>query len=321
MIVVTGAAGFIASVLISKLNKHNFNNIIAVDLFDSPEKNKNLENKKIAQKINRLELNDWIQLNHEEIEFIFHLGARTDTSEFNRAVLASLNTEYSKMIWKNCVSYHIPLVYASSAATYGLGEFGFDDNVNLCDKLIPLNPYGDSKNEFDIWVLKEPKKPFFWAGLKFFNVYGPNEYHKGRMASVVYHSFNQISKTGRMNLFKSHNPKFNDGGQMRDFIYVKDVVKVLYWLMHHRKNSGLYNLGSGQARSFLNLVEAVFVTMNREKKISFVDTPIDIRDKYQYFTEAKMEKLKKIGYPHPFTTLESGIHDYIINYLENNKRY
>ena len=321
MIIVTGAAGFIASALISELNKYNFNNIIAVDLFNSDLKNQNIEGKKIKQKVNRNELDDWIQLHHEEIEFIFHLGARTDTAEFDRTLLAKLNTDYSKMIWKNCVSYQIPLVYASSAATYGLGEFGFDDQENLSEKLVPLNPYGDSKNEFDIWALKETKKPFFWAGLKFFNVYGPNEYHKDRMASVVYHAFNQITITDGMKLFRSHNPKFSDGGQMRDFVYVKDVVKVMYWLMHHRKNSGLYNLGSGQARSFLDLVKAVFVAMDKDEKISFIDTPIDIRYKYQYFTEAKMDKLKGIGYPHPFTSLEAGINDYVSHYLKAQKRY
>ena len=266
MIIVTGAAGFIASALISELNKYNFNNIIAVDLFNSDLKNQNIEGKKIKQKVNRNELDDWIQLNHEEIEFIFHLGARTDTAEFDRTLLAKLNTDYSKMIWKSCVSYQIPLVYASSAATYGLGEFGFNDQENLSEKLVPLNPYGDSKNAFDIWALKETKKPFFWAGLKFFNVYGPNEYHKDRMASVVYHAFNQITKTDDMKLFRSHNPKYSHGGQMRDFVYVKDVVKVMYWLMHHRKNSGLYNLGSGQARSFLDLVKAVFLAMDKKEK-------------------------------------------------------
>ena len=321
MIIVTGAAGFIASALIRELNKYNFNNIIAVDLFNSDLKNQNIEGKKIKIKVNRHELDDWIQINHEEIEFIFHLGARTDTAEFDRTLLAKLNTDYSKMIWKHCVSYQIPLVYASSAATYGLGEFGFDDQENLSEKLVPLNPYGDSKNEFDIWALNETKKPFFWAGLKFFNVYGPNEYHKDRMASVVYHAFNQITKTDGMKLFRSHNPKYNHGGQMRDFVYVKDVVKVMYWLMHHRKNSGLYNLGSGQARSFLDLVKTVFLAMDKDEKISFIDTPMDIRDKYQYFTEAKMDKLKGIGYPHPFTTLEAGINDYVSHYLKTQKRY
>lgn len=321
MIIVTGAAGFIASALIRELNKYNFNNIIAVDLFNSDLKNQNIEGKKIKIKVNRHELDDWIQLNHEEIEFIFHLGARTDTAEFDRTLLAKLNTDYSKMIWKHCVSYQIPLVYASSAATYGLGEFGFDDQENLSEKLVPLNPYGDSKNEFDIWALNETKKPFFWVGLKFFNVYGPNEYHKDRMASVVYHAFNQITKTDGMKLFRSHNPKYNHGGQMRDFVYVKDVVKVMYWLMHHRKNSGLYNLGSGQARSFLDLVKTVFLAMDKDEKISFIDTPMDIRDKYQYFTEAKMDKLKGIGYPHPFTTLEAGINDYVSHYLKTQKRY
>ncbi len=315
MIVVTGAAGFIGSCLIKKLNDHNFNAVVAVDKFDNPEKNKNLEGKKISHKVDRKEFISWLDEHQETVEFIFHIGARTDTAEFDRALLEELNTEYTKQVWKKCVEYQLPLVYASSAATYGLGEMGYKDDESKIPELHPLNPYGDSKNEFDIWALKQEQKPFFWAGLKFFNVYGPNEYHKGRMASVIMHAFNQIEKTGAMKLFRSHNPEFKDGEQQRDFVFVNDVIEVCYFLMHHRKNSGIYNLGSGKARTFLDLTKAVFKALGKKENISFIDTPADIRDKYQYFTEADMQKLKSIGYDKPFTTLEDGVNEYVTQYL------
>ena len=318
MIVVTGAAGFIGSCLISKLNQENFNAIVAVDLFDNDQKNKNIRDKKILQKVNRYEFEEWLDQNQTEVEFIFHLGARTDTAEFDRELLDKLNTTYSKMVWKKCVAYQIPLVYASSAATYGIGDKGYEDNEEIIFDLEPLNPYGDSKNEFDKWAVKQDKKPFFWAGLKFFNVYGPNEYHKDRMASVVFHAFNQISETGAMKLFRSHNPDFKDGEQMRDFVYVNDVVDVCYWLMHHRKDNGLYNLGSGTARTFLDLVKAVFSALNIPENISFIDTPEDIRDKYQYFTEANMSKLRSIGYDKGFTALEDGVEAYVMKCLNTH---
>ena len=255
------------------------------------------------------------------MEFIFHIGARTDTAEFDRTLLQKLNTDYSREIWKRCVDYQIPLVYASSAATYGLGELGYDDDHKFIPRLKPLNPYGESKNDFDKWAIAQEKKPFFWAGLKFFNVYGPNEYHKGRMASVILHAYNQINQTGRMNLFRSHNPDFRDGEQKRDFIYMKDVVDVCYFLMHHRRNPGIYNLGTGQARTFLDLTRAVFQALEKAEEIEFVDTPVDIRDKYQYFTEAKMEKLQDIGYSDPFTSLEDGVRDYVQSYLSSRNYY
>ena len=318
MIVVTGAVGFIASRLIRKLNSHNFNAIIAVDNFDYPIKNKNLNNCKIQERVDREVFMDWLDQNYEEVEFIFHIGAKTDTSEFDVELLTRMNTQYTKDIWSRCISFQIPLVYASSAATYGLGEFGYDDNEKEIPKLKPLNPYGQSKQDFDVWALEQDKQPFFWAGLKFFNVYGPNEYHKGRMASVVFHAFNQIKKTNAMKLFRSHNPEFRDGEQMRDFVYVMDVVNVCYWLMHHRKNSGIYNLGSGKARTFLDLTKATFKAMDVKENISFIDTPEDIRDNYQYFTEANMAKLQSIGYEDSFHTLEEGVEDYVKNYLEKD---
>ncbi|HNP05991.1 MAG TPA: ADP-glyceromanno-heptose 6-epimerase [Cyclobacteriaceae bacterium] len=321
MIIVTGAAGFIGSCLIKKLNSENFNAIVAVDKFEDETKNKNLVGAKLKEKIDRDVFMEWLDQNNETVEFIFHIGARTDTAEFDMDLLHQLNTEYTKEIWKRCVSYQIPLVYASSAATYGLGEEGYDDNESTIQKLQPLNPYGVSKQEFDVWALSQKDKPFYWAGLKFFNVYGPNEYHKGRMASVILHAFKQISATNKMKLFKSHNPKFKDGEQMRDFVYVKDVVEVCYYLMHHRKNSGIYNLGSGKARTFLDLTRNVFKAMDKKEDIEFIDTPEDIRDKYQYFTEANMEKLKSVGYDKSFSTLEEGVSDYVKNYLIPNKRY
>lgn len=315
MIVVTGAAGFIGSCLISYLNQNNFKAIIAVDDFSKLDKKNNYQNKNIQEFVERNVFFEWLDKNYQQVEFIFHIGARTDTTEFNIEIFNELNLDYTKKVWKSCIDYQIPLVYASSAATYGNGENGYDDDESKINQLVPLNPYGDSKNDFDKWALAQKEQPFFWAGLKFFNVYGPNEFHKNRMASVIWHAFQQIQKTGKMNLFRSHHPDFRDGEQMRDFVYVKDVIKVCYFLMHHRKNSGIYNLGSGKARTFLDLVKNTFKAMNIEESISFIDTPLDIRDKYQYFTEANMQKLTDIGYKEGFYSLEEGIDDYVKNYL------
>ena len=321
MIVVTGAAGFIASCLVSKLNQEGFKDIILVDDFSNTEKNKNFEGKTYTDKIERKFFSEWLDNNHQLVQFIFHLGARTDTTEFDKAIFDELNLDYSKEIWNKCVEYGLPLVYASSAATYGMGELGYKDDHSIVEQLKPLNPYGDSKNDFDKWVLKQEKQPYFWAGLKFFNVYGPNEYHKGRMASVIFHAYNQITKTGEMKLFASHHPDYKDGEQLRDFVYVKDVVNVCLFLLNHRKDSGIYNLGSEKARTFLDLVNNTFKAMNLTPKISFIPTPEDIRDKYQYFTEADMSKLKAIGYNQPFTTLEDGVEDYVKNYLSSATYY
>lgn len=321
MIVVTGAAGFIGSCMIEKLNQENFVDIIAVDDFSNNEKNKNLEGKTIQEKVHRNDFHTWLDENQRDVQFIFHIGARTDTTEFDKDVFDRLNLNYTKKVWSQCVEYGLPLVYASSGATYGLGEHGYEDSHEIVDQLKPLNPYGDSKNDFDKWALKQEKKPFFWAGLKFFNVYGPNEHHKGRMASVIWHTFNQIQKTGGMKLFQSHNPDFKDGEQQRDFVYVKDVVNVLYFLMHNREHSGIYNLGSGKARTFLDLATHTFKALGKEPNISFIPTPEDIRDKYQYFTEADITKLRSIGYTNQFYTLEEGVEDYVKNYLMTNRYY
>ncbi|ARS34202.1 ADP-glyceromanno-heptose 6-epimerase [Pontibacter actiniarum] len=321
MIVVTGAAGFIPSCLVGRLNQDNFNDIVVVDNFSVAKKENNLKGKKIKEFVDRENFFDWLEEHYEEVEFIFHLGARTDTTEFNKEVFDLLNLNYSKKVWNACAEYQIPLVYASSAATYGSGTLGYDDNEATIPLLKPLNPYGESKNDFDIWALEQTAKPFFWAGLKFFNVYGPNEYHKGKMASVIFHAYNQIKEKGSMTLFRSHNPDYADGEQMRDFVYVKDVVEVCMFLMHHRKNSGIYNLGSGKARTFMALALNTFDAMGIDPNIDFMDTPENLRDNYQYFTEANMSKLRAIGYDKPFYTLEEGVKDYVQNYLMERKYY
>jgi len=321
MIVVTGAAGFIGSCLVRRLNDEGHKDIVIVDKFGDSEKNKNLKGKDIVDKVDRDNFFIWLIENHGDVDFIYHIGARTDTTEFDVEVFNKLNLNYTKGVWKMCVKYGIPLVYASSAATYGLGEHGYNDNHSIVEKLKPLNPYGESKNDFDKWALKQDEKPVFWAGMKFFNVYGPNEYHKGRMASVIIHAFKQIKETGKVKLFRSHNPDFEDGKQLRDFVYVKDVVDVLYFMMQEYPESGLYNLGTGKARSFLDLATSTFAALDKLPIIEFIDTPADIRDKYQYFTEANIQKLKLAGYEKRFTEFEDGISDYVRNYLIKEKYF
>jgi ADP-L-glycero-D-manno-heptose 6-epimerase len=319
MIVVTGSAGFISSCLVSALNEKGFNDIVVVDDFSKTEKSENLLGKTLLAKVPRIDFFKWAEQFKSEIDFVFHLGARTDTTEFDKSIFDELNMKYSQDMWELCAESQIPLVYASSAATYGLGEFGYEDNHEVIEKLKPLNPYGDSKNDFDKWALKQENSPPFWAGLKFFNVYGPNEYHKGRMASVIMHAFKQINETKAMKLFASHNPDFKDGEQLRDFVYVKDVVSVCLYLQKNRPENGLYNLGTGTARTFNDLVIGTFKALGIEPSIAYIPTPEDIRDKYQYFTEAKMDKLIKSGYSKKFYTLEEGVEDYVKNYLVPNK--
>jgi ADP-L-glycero-D-manno-heptose 6-epimerase len=319
MIIVTGAIGFIGSVLVGKLNSMGLNRLVIVDDFSREDKLANLSGKECAMRIHRDGLADWFDVHYSDVEFVFHIGARTDTAEFDVAVFDMLNLNYSKMVWKKCTAYNIPLIYASSAATYGMGELGYEDRHDIVSKLKPLNPYGESKNNFDKWVLQQNETPPFWTGFKFFNVYGPNEYHKSRMASVVFHAFHQIKTTGRMKLFRSHHPDFEDGRQLRDFVYVKDVADVLVYFMENRKTSGLYNLGTGKARAFLDLANAVFAALVKAPVIEFIDTPEDIRDKYQYFTEANMQKVRDYGYQTPFYELEEGVMDYVQNYLMTGK--
>jgi ADP-L-glycero-D-manno-heptose 6-epimerase len=320
-IVVTGAAGFIGSCLTGLLNQHGYSDLILVDDFSRPDKTPNLESKQFTAKVEREEFFEWLFRHKPKIQFFFHIGAKTDTTEFNYAIHAHLNLEYSKKVWHYCTVQCIPLVYASSAATYGAGEQGYEDLHDLIPLLKPLNPYGVSKNEFDKWVLHQKNHPPFWAGLKFFNVYGPNESHKGRMASVIFHSFHQIKKEGVVKLFRSHRPEYKDGQQLRDFVYVKDILKVCYWLMEKQPASAIYNLGTGKARSFEDLVKATYAGLDQPANIRYIDMPEDIRDKYQYFTEATMEKLRAAGYTEEFYSLEKGVDDYVRNYLAKEQHY
>lgn len=342
-IIVTGAAGFIGSCMVQFLNEKGYENLILVDDFGVEEKRRNWESKQFSNIVERLSLFDWLAQHEPEVAYFIHLGARTDTTEFDYSIHQELNVDYSQRVWNYCAKKNVPLTYASSAATYGSGEQGYDDKEENLDRLHPLNPYGISKNEFDKWALQQKAAPPFWAGLKFFNVYGPNEYHKARMASVIFHSYNQIKNDGVVKLFKSHKVGFEDGKQLRDFVYVKDVVNVIFWMMNkvttaHRQEiadgkhqtsdiknqpllSGVYNLGTGKARTFEDLVKATFAGLNLQPNIVFIDMPEDIRDKYQYFTEAKMDKLKEAGYQNDFYSLEDGVIDYVMNYLSKDKIY
>lgn len=342
-LIITGAAGFIGSCTVQYLNEQGYDKLVLVDDFGVEEKRRNWESKRFEAVVERYNLFDWIEQHQPAIDFVIHLGARTDTTEFNYAIHQELNVEYSQQVWNFCSENDIPLIYASSAATYGSGDRGYNDKQKNLESLHPLNPYGVSKNEFDKWALQQTKRPPFWAGLKFFNVYGPNEYHKGRMASVIFHAYNQIKKDAVVELFKSHKEGFEHGKQLRDFIYVKDVVKVIGWMMQQYKvqvnslqmtddrntslsfnrhlSSGIYNLGTGKARTFDDLVKATFKGLDMEAKIQYIDMPEDIRDKYQYFTEANMQKLRDAGYTEEFHSLEDGVDDYVRNYLSKNRYY
>ena len=326
-IIVTGAAGFIGSCLVEFLNTKGFENLILVDDFSRKDKEPNLAGKKFISRVEREGLFEFLKKENPKIGFVFHLGARTDTTEFDYSIHEHLNLNYSKNIWHYCTNNNVPLVYASSAATYGAGEKGYKDDESIIPELTPLNPYGVSKNEFDKWILDQTGTPPAWTGLKFFNVYGPNEYHKGRMASVIFHSFNQIEKNGFVKLFKSHKDGFQDGEQKRDFIYIKDILKICYWFLECWQNdhktfiSGIYNAGTGEARTFNDLVKATFAGIDKKPEIEYIDMPEDLRETYQYFTEATMQKIHEAGYDQPFYSLEDGVGDYVREYLSKREYY
>ena len=325
MIVITGAAGFIGSCLARRFNDEGHSDLILVDDFSREDKNRNLEDKQYLELIHRRDFPEWFNDHAADVSAVLHMGARTDTTEKETTIFDRLNLHYSQALWKACSRHNIPFIYASSAATYGLGEHGYVDRHDIIDRLQPLNPYGASKNEFDKWALDQSKQPPRWVGLKFFNVYGPNEYHKGRMASVIFHTVRQIKATGQMKLFRSHRPDIKDGEQRRDFIYVKDVVDICYFFFRravagdHTALNGLYNVGTGEARTFFDLATHTFQALGLAPHITFIDTPADIRDTYQYFTQADMSKLRSIGYTRPFHTLETGIDDYVKQYLMEEK--
>lgn len=321
MIVVTGAAGFIGSYLVGKLTQAGYTDLVLVDRFDNPWKDMNLLGKKYRNFIDRDEFFKWLIKHASEVDFIFHLGARTDTVGQDPDLYQQLNLIYSQRLWNICSEIQVPLLYASSAATYGNGEEGFSDSHRKVSELRPLNLYGWSKHDFDVWALKQFRTPPFWAGMKFFNVYGPNEYHKGRMASVVLHAYKTIRETGHMQLFRSHHKAYRDGEQSRDFIYVEDIANVMLFFLENQDNPGIYNVGTGEARSFYDLTVSVFNSMHIKPNISFVDTPVDLRGRYQYFTEAEIQKLRKAGYSNPFTKLEQGVDEYVSRYLMSETCY
>lgn len=315
MIIITGAAGFIASFVARKFNEYGIRDLILVDDFSKPGKAHNHQDIRAINRIDRNELFTVLDEKYKgKIDAFIHLGARTDTTEKSVELFNELNVEYSKNVWNYCAKNNVNLIYASSAATYGNGDKGYSDFLEPKD-LTPLNPYGDSKNDFDKWALEQKQTPPYWLGLKFFNVYGNGENHKGRMASVVFHAFNQIKESGKVKLFKSHKEGYAHGEQKRDFIYVDDIAEFIWYAYKSHPKAGLLNMGSGQARSFLDLAKAVFAAMGIEENIEFIDTPEDIRDSYQYFTEAETEKLKQSGYTNQFRSLEQGIQDYVQNYL------
>ncbi|SJZ97287.1 ADP-L-glycero-D-manno-heptose 6-epimerase [Cetobacterium ceti] len=330
MIIVTGAAGFIASAFVWKLNEMGIKDILLVDKLRTEDKWLNIRKRDYYDWCDRDELFTWLENpeNAEKITGVLHMGAISATTEKDGDLLMKNNYEYSKKLWEFCAKKKINYVYASSAATYGGGEQGYNDEVTPEElkKLMPLNKYGYSKKIFDDWALKQKETPNQWAGVKFFNVYGPQEYHKGRMASMVFHTFNQYKDNGGVKLFKSHKEGYADGEQLRDFVYIKDVVDVLYFLLFEKVPSGIYNLGTGEARSFHDLaLETIRCAANdhsikSEAVIEFVPMPEDLRGKYQYFTEASMEKLKKAGYTKKFYTLEEGVKDYV-EYLSKEDRY
>ncbi len=317
MILITGAGGFIAGNLIHSLNLLGRKDLVLVDDFSKATKTEAIKSYAYTELVNRNTLFDWINRNKYSFEIVFHLGARTDTTENNTNLLNELNTQYTQKIWQWCTEQKIPLIYASSAATYGNGEHSYLDSEEEIGKLQPLNAYGMSKHIFDVWALQQSQQPPFWYGLKFFNVYGPGEHNKGRMASVIYHAYFQIQKTGQLKLFKSHVPKYKDGEQNRDFIYVQDIVDICLYLWKNKPKSGIYNAGTGIARTFKDLALSVFKYMQIHPNIEYINIPEDIRNKYQYYTCAHMEKLIKSGYTKEFTTLEEGVKQYI-QYLSQN---
>lgn len=320
MYIITGAAGFIGSCIVKALNDKGHDNIICVDRFREGDKWMNLRGLKYYRFIHA---DDFIlpefldDLFERGVKALYHMGACSTTTERNVDYLMQNNVEYSQILFTYCTQFDVPICYASSAATYGAGEHGYDDNEKEIYKLMPLNAYGYSKQLMDEWVLKQQKTPGRWYGVKFFNVYGPNEEHKGNMRSVVSQAFKQINETGQMKLFKSYHPDFNDGEQLRDFVYAKDVVAAMLALMEsdHLGTNGIYNLGTGKARSFKDLVEATFTAMDKEIKIEYIEMPDSLKNQYQYFTEANMDKLHKALPDFKFHSLEEGVKDYVQNHL------
>jgi len=327
MIVVTGGAGFIGSNILAALEERGAGKLVVCDRLRSNDKWKNVAKRELADIVHPEQLFDFLEANRKSIEVIFHMGAISATTETDADKIAANNFSLSLALWKWCAMSNVRFIYASSAATYGDGSAGFDDDwsVEHLAKLHPLNAYGWSKNLFDRRVARKiaqgSRRPPQFAGLKFFNVYGPNEYHKGSQQSVVAQVYPHAKEGAAYQLFRSHNPKYKDGGQLRDFIWVGDVVNVMMWLLDNPQVSGIYNVGTGQARTFLDLAANVYQALGKEPKIKFQDTPLAIRDKYQYFTQANMDRLRAAGYDKPFTSLEDGVTKYVQGFLDQPDRY
>ncbi|SNR94883.1 ADP-glyceromanno-heptose 6-epimerase precursor [Methylobacillus rhizosphaerae] len=320
MIVITGGAGMIGSMMAWHLNTvHQREDIVIVDRILHPDQWQNMCHRQYANYLDKDELPAWLSGASGQIDAVIHMGAISATTERDFNKLVQDNIRYSQFLWNWCAENEVPFLYASSAATYGGGEFGYDDEESTIDQLRPLNGYGYSKQFFDQWALRQCAEglatPPQWCGFKFFNVYGPNEYHKERMASVAFHTFNQFRDQGHVKLFKSHKAGYADGMQLRDFVYVKDAVSVMAHFLDQPQHSGLYNIGTGEARAFKDLATAVMTSMGREPSIEYIDMPQDLMGKYQYFTEANIEKLRNTGYTTPFHTLEQGVQDYVQQYL------
>jgi ADP-L-glycero-D-manno-heptose 6-epimerase len=318
MIIVTGGAGFIGSCIVRTLNNVGIEDIVIVDNISSTDKWMNLSNKKYIKYVHKSEFLNELP-SYENVTAIIHMGAQSSTTERNFDYLWKNNFEYTKALWNYCAEKQISFIYASSAATYGDGSEGFDDQMDI-DRLIPLNGYGYSKQLFDQWVKHQANTfPKQYVGLKFFNVYGPNEYFKGSMASMIFHGYKQIQESGKIKLFKSYNSEYEDGAQLRDFVYVKDICRVVLWLLQNKQVNGLFNVGTGKAQSFRELAEATFHALDLVPNIEYIDMPDQLKKRYQYYTKAEMQKLRDAGYSKEFMDLESGAQDYVLNHL--NKGY
>ena len=317
MYIVTGGAGFIGSCVVRTLNDEGIEDIVIVDNIASTDKWMNMRNKKYLKYVNKQDFLAELP-SYDDVQAIIHMGACSSTTERDFDYLWNNNFEFTKSLWNYCAEKQISFIYASSAATYGDGEHGFDDKMDI-DLLRPLNGYGYSKQLFDQWVKHQATVyPKQHVGLKFFNVYGPNEYYKGSMASMIFHGFNQIKADGEIRLFKSCNPNYEEGGQLRDFVYVKDICSVIKWFLDNPEKSGLFNLGTGRAQSFRELAEATFHALGLEPNIKYIEMPEHLKNKYQYYTKAEMSKLREAGYSKPFMDLEAGAKDYVQEHLSKN---
>ncbi len=322
MFIVTGGAGFIGSAMIWRLNQAGITDILVVDNLSTTEKWKNLVNRRYSRYVHRSEFIETLRNDaiHSTVEAIVHMGACSSTTEKDADFLMANNTAFTTEVCQFAMERGARFINASSAATYGDGSQGFSDSLTNIRRLKPLNMYGYSKQLFDLWLLDNGLTEQV-ASLKFFNVYGPNEYHKDTMRSVVCKAFYEIGNKGRMGLFKSDNPNYDDGGQMRDFVYVKDCVELMFWLIENPGVNGIFNVGTGKARTWNDLINAVFVAMGRKPQIDYVDMPETLKGKYQYFTQAEMGWLREKNCPVPFTSLEEGIADYVRNYLSSDDPY